>query len=381
MRIGINAEKTNDGATGVGNYSTNLVRAMLKLAPHASNELFLYFFHRGFPGENSFLKDSTHARIRSSETPYRHNSRRILWEQFHLPLLAKGDSLDLLHYVDHSLSLIERPCPTVITVHDLAFYRMPKMYDFTRRYYKQLIARPSIKKATRIIAISEHTKNEIVELIRVNPDKIDVIPYGLNPVFRQIENKDILESFCKKHRLPKNFILFVGTFQPRKNLDALLTAFSRIPASLRPPMVFCGQKGWLYKPIFSRIGQLNLQKEIIVLGPLPNETLPLLYNSASLFVYPSLYEGFGLPLLEAMACGVPVLASNGTSIPEVVGDAAETVNPKDIDAISNSLERLFSDDEKRNRLIKSGLKRASIFSWEKTARLTYQTYDKAIQAV
>ena len=376
MRIGINAEKICDNRTGVGIYAQNLVETMLR--ENADDNFFLYFFHKNKRYQDLLSYPENKVTIRSAHVKYRQNRKRILWEQLLLPSLARANNVDVFHYIDHAVSLFRLPSKTIITVHDLVFFRLPNMFDGPRRYYKKLVAPSSLKKADRIIAVSNHTKLDIMELLKIPSEKIDVIPYGLDPIFKPISSKNELENFRIKYNLPINFILFVGTFQPRKNLETLIRAYSRINPNNNIPLVLCGSRGWLWRPIFKLIHDMKLEKQILLLPSLPNQSLPLLYNLADLFVYPSWYEGFGLPPLEAMACKTPVIVSDRSSLPEVVGDAGIKVNPNDVDELAFTMEKVLSDSEIQSRMKDAGILQAAKFCWKKTVKETFKTYKKAL---
>jgi glycosyltransferase involved in cell wall biosynthesis len=199
---------------------------------------------------------------------------------------------------------------------------------------------------------------------------------GFDPRMTQPRSPDEGESVCRKYGLPKEYLLYVGTIQPRKNLETLIEAFYRLKksASIDDKLVIVGRKGWLYEKLFARIKELHLESEIIFTGFVPDEELPFIYDRARVFLYLSLFEGFGLPPLEAMACGVPVITSNTTSLPEVVGDAGITVSPTDIDGVSAAIMRIISDPVLAAHLREAGRARAALFSWETAARETLAVY-------
>jgi glycosyltransferase involved in cell wall biosynthesis len=221
-------------------------------------------------------------------------------------------------------------------------------------------------------------------LFGIPPEKVEVVYLGICENFRPLPEGEV-EAFRKKRGLPERFILFVGTIEPRKNLTRLIEAFSLLsPLSPLPfpfsplPLVIVGAKGWLYEEVFAKVEELGLEREVIFPGYIPWGELPLWYNAATIFVYPSLYEGFGLPPLEAMACGTPVIASNASSLPEVVGDAGILVSPGDVDGLAEAMKLLLSDETLREDLSRRGLRRAKGFSWEKTAEKTVQVYLRAL---
>jgi glycosyltransferase involved in cell wall biosynthesis len=374
LRIGLNSQKLLAANTGVGNYTYHLVRHLLEV--DRENRYCLFFFNQLRDGQDLFARSVAPYQVESSGFGTTLNSARILWEQILLPARAKACDVDVFHYIDHTLSLVRRPCPTVITVHDLAFFRVPEMYNLSRRFYKQFVSLRSVKRATRVITISEYTRREILEITGVDGDRVEVIPYGISAAFRPIPRDAALEAFRARARLPERFLLFVGTLQPRKNVDGLLRAFRKaldrggFPHSL----VLAGDRGWLYEEVFALIGTLGLRDRVIYMDTVPHGDLPAVYNLADLFVYPSWFEGFGLPPLEAMACGTPVICSSTTSLPEVVGDAGITVHPSDVDGLADGIARVLSDPALAARMREAGLARARTFSWDENARRTIGVY-------
>jgi glycosyltransferase involved in cell wall biosynthesis len=240
----------------------------------------------------------------------------------------------------------------------------------------RLFAHLSVRRARRILAVSESTKRDLIQCYSLSPDKVDVVYNGVDPAFRPLPS-DKIAPFRTEANLPERFMLFVGTLEPRKNVIGLLEAYARLPKG-RPPLMLVGGKGWLYDEIFARVEALELTREVHFVGYVAAETLPLWYNAADLFVYPSLYEGFGLPALEAMACGTPVITSTASSLPEVVGDAARLVDPGDTDGLAATMAQLLGSREQREQMRVAGLARANKFSWEKTAVQTAHSFRQAL---
>lgn len=305
--------------------------------------------------------------------------KRILWEQFIQPFALRRVKPSLYHAMAF---VIPRaiPCPSVVTVYDLSFMRFPEVLTTFRRNYLQRFTRSSCQRATRIIAISESTAQDMVEYWGISRDKIDVTLLGVSPEFQPLPENDI-ETFREKKGLPKRFLFFVGTLEPRKNLPMLIRAYGNLLQDVREEvhLVLGGGKGWLYDEIFETIERLNLNDTVHTPGYIPAEELALWYNAADALVYPTIYEGFGFPVIEAMACGKPVLVSNSSSLPEVVGDVGTLLPPDDESAWTQALSKLILDDEGRLGQ-KSNLEAwASQFTWQRTARQTIESYQKALQ--
>jgi glycosyltransferase involved in cell wall biosynthesis len=298
---------------------------------------------------------------------------RILWEQVVAPIAARRAGVDVLHGPVNVVPLLGAT-PSIVTVHDLAFLRFPEQYPTLQRRYLHRLTRQSVMRANLTIAVSGHTRADIVELLDADPERVIAVPNGVDDEFSPRHGTAELDEFRKERALPEEFILFVGTLQPRKNLEGLIRAYARLDPAERLPLVVVGSPGWMYQGIFDTLAGHRLEREVIFAGYADSGSLPLWYSAASVFVYPSLYEGFGLPVLEAMACGTPVITSDTSSLPEVAGDAALTVDPTDVDAISTSLRRLLNDGALRDDLRRRGVQRARAFSWRRTAERTANLY-------
>jgi glycosyltransferase involved in cell wall biosynthesis len=291
------------------------------------------------------------------------------------PRVLRHVEADLVHGPVFVGPLIA-PCPVVITVHDLSFIRFPHLFRPANRLYLTVMTRLSARRARRLIAVSEHAASETVRLLGVPREKVDVVYHGVDPLFRPLPPEQVA-AFRRRRRLPDQFVLFVGTLEPRKNLERLIEAFARIPRG-EAKLVLVGGKGWLYEDLFARVEALGLSDAVVFPGYVRSEELPLWYNAATAFAYPSLYEGFGMPVTEAQACGTPVVTSTSSSLPEAAGDAALLVDPEDVEAIATGLTQILDDDTLREALTKRGLAHARTFDWSRTARQTVQVYRRAL---
>jgi glycosyltransferase involved in cell wall biosynthesis len=302
-------------------------------------------------------------------------SVRVLWEQLVQPQVLRQIDADLVH-APVFVGPLAAPCPVVTTIHDLSFIRFPHLFRRVNRIYLTVMTRLSARRARRLIAVSEHAASEAVHLLGVSREKIDVVYHGVDPVFRPLPANQVA-AFRERQGLPHKFVLFVGTLEPRKNLKHLIEAFSRVYDG-RIQLVLVGGKGWLYNDLFARVQELNLGAGVLFLGYARSEDLPLWYNAATALAYPSLYEGFGMPVTEAQACGTPVLTSNKSSLPEAAGEAALLVDPQNVEEIAAGLNRLLSDDALRKDLKERGLAHARRFNWPRTAQQTIQVYRRAL---
>jgi glycosyltransferase involved in cell wall biosynthesis len=366
MRIGIDARLVFYNRAGIGQYIIQLTEAMARLKPE--DDTFVLLQSRK---DQSNLINSNGFERKSLWTPS-HNR----FEQPALSFEISGLGLDLLHSPDF-IPPFRRKCKSVITVHDLAFLLYPHfLTKESARYYGQIDN--AWRNTDHIIAVSETTKQDSIKMLGVPEKKISVIHEAANPIYRPVPKDEARQIAQKKYKLDKDFILFVSTIEPRKNLPGLLQAYRRLLDEYKRDelLVLAGSKGWLWEEVYETVDRLNLEKHVAFLGRVPSHDLVYLYNAAELLVHPSFYEGFGLTPLEAMNCGTPVIVSNTSALPEVVGDAAMMIDPHDIDGLTVALWRLLTEEELRQDFIEKGVKRAKNFSWLEAAKKTMEVYHK-----
>jgi glycosyltransferase involved in cell wall biosynthesis len=278
------------------------------------------------------------------------------------------------------------PCPTVVTIHDISFEHYPQFFSPRDRLILKTLVPLSARRARRIITVSEHAKGEIMACYDITADKIAVTYEAAGEQFRPITNPTALQTVRTKYGIPDGpFILALGNLQPRKNIRRLVEAFARLDLSqrkvqslLQSTLVIAGKAQWRESEIFQSVRDRGLEDAVILPGYVDDADLPALYSAATVFVYPSLYEGFGLPPLEAMACGTPVISSNAASLPEVVSDAALTIDPTDIDALAQALVEVLSSPERQEDLRQRGLRRVAQFSWDRCAAETLSVYREVL---
>jgi glycosyltransferase involved in cell wall biosynthesis len=300
---------------------------------------------------------------------------RIVWEQTVLPRKLATLKPDLLHGLAYALP-VGWSGPGVVTIYDLSFLRFPDAFKPANRIYLTATTRATVRRARRILTISEHTRRDIVRLLSVPEQRVDVTYPAAEERYRPLPNRDV-EAFRVARRLPDSFVFALGTLEPRKNLVGLLQAYARLPRP-RPSLYVAGGAGWRFSPIFDTVRQLHLAEDVHWLGYVPEDELPLWYNAARLFAFPSLYEGFGLPVLEAMACGTPVITSTAASLPEVGGKAAVLVPPLDTERIAHEMERILDDSQLRTEMRAAGRIQASRFSWRAMTDQTVNAYARAV---
>ena len=364
-------------SVGIRHYTINLVRNILKL--NEEREVLL------FP----FLTEKTKKHFEGLHYKgFVFNERYQKWLFAILSHLGGGNLISK-RYLNHwdlfwtpGTFLLPVRCCVVGTINDLTTIIFPQFHKRKVVEHQEKMFNYFKERASLIIAISENTKSDIVKYLHIPEDKIRTIYCGVGDEFRRIEDVQYLKSRLKGIGMDYPYLFYLGTLEPRKNVERLIEAFIQLKKGrkINEKLVISGIKGWGYQSIFDRVASSGIEKEVIFTDFVPSESLPFLYNGASAFVYPSLYEGFGLPVLEAMACGVPVVTSNVSSLPEVAGDAAVLINPYSVDDLTNGISRILSDGDLRNSCITKGIERAKSFSWERCAIETRKVFNEAYDA-
>lgn len=311
------------------------------------------------------------------EVPLRRRSLVPWWDYVAVPATLRRHRVRLYHNTRAAIPW-RCPCRAMMTVHDLAPFIFPETFAFRQRLYLQWSARGGAKRAEMILTVSEHSRSDILRMMDVPPERVRVVYNGITGQFRVIRDDARLEAFRRRYRIASPVLLYLGTIQPRKNVDVIIRAFARLKKERRIPhrLYIVGRKGWLTDGLEDLAARLCVHDDVVFTGAAPDDDLPLFFNVADVFINPSSYEGFGLTLLEAMACGAPVVTSDVSSIPEVVGDAALTVNPTDADEVAGAVDRLLSDPALRTRCVERGLARAARFTWQAAAEQILAVYDE-----
>lgn len=367
MRIGIDALMIDETPTGVGRYAINLINMIdKKINDDKSIEVYIQ------KKAKVYFKDLKNIHLKLIGD-FSSNKERIIFQQIKLPLIIKNDKIDMMHYIDYLIPIFCN-IPFIVTIHDLSFYHRD-FYNASIAFFKRLISGLAIKKSKSIICVSDFTKRTIENKYKIN-NKAKTIYLGYDKIYKKIniQNSDKLDLIKSKYKLKNKFILFVGTVEQRKNIRNLISAYKVIENKIEHQLIIAGKKGWMFDEIFKMVEELNLKEKVIFTDYIKNEEMLYLYNLADLFVFPSFYEGFGIPPLEAMACGCPVIVSNTTSLPEVTGDAAILVDPNSVEDIADSMFNIITNRDLNNTLREKSLIQARKFSWEKCAEETMKLY-------
>ncbi len=375
--IGIDYTAAHEQGAGIGRYVRELVRALAALDDATPYRLFVAGAQRSAlplpPGANFTWRPTRITPLWFAR----------LWHRLQLPLPVEAFTgrVKLFHATDFTLPPTLPGTRTLLTVHDLSFVRAPEATTPVLKAYLDAVVPRSVRRATHVLADSQATKNDLVELCGTPPDKITVLLGGVNPEFKPVADADARRAVRARYGLPPNPYFFsVGTVQPRKNYARLVQAVVALgPQYADYHLVIAGGRGWLDAPIYQTVRDLGMDERVHFTGFARDEDLPALYSEAVCLAYPSLYEGIGLPVLEAMACGTPVITSNLSSLPEVAGDAALLVDPYDVQALAEALRRLLDDPALRQTLIARGAGQAAFFTWERAAAQLLTVYRQMVQ--
>jgi glycosyltransferase involved in cell wall biosynthesis len=361
---------------GIGRYAANLARAMGSLL--ASDERLTVLHDPVYPP--SIAASAAVRTLSVDASPF------SLAQQWKLPRLLHELDADLYHSAYFLMPYTRRPAgmPTLLTVYDLIPLLLPRQSTLRARLLARSATRLALRAARRVIAISEAARRDYLDHFRLQPEKIQAIPLAADPAFRP-QSRETVAALRSRYGLPERYVLYLGSNKPHKNLERLVEAWAllQLPGSAPAaeqtlPLVIAGAWDDRYPVARQRAEALSLGAQIRWLGAAPEADLPALYAGALLFVFPSLYEGFGLPVLEAMACGTPVVCSNSSSLPEVAGDAALTVDPLDTERLASAIGQALDDECLREDLRAKGLRQAGSYSWPRTARLTIETYRRTL---
>lgn len=369
MRIAIDAHSVGAKLGGNESYAVNLIEALAQIDSVNSYTLYV---------TTAEARDRFHQRWPNFKVHTTLPHTPLIRIPLTLSAELRKHPVDVLHVQFTAPPFC--PCPVVVSVHDLSFEHLPQTFLRRSRTQLRLTVRHSARRADRILTLSEHTRGDVIKTYKIDPAKVVAIPLAAPAHFGPVTDDKELQRVRHNYGIDGDYVLSVGSIQPRKNLVRLINAY----ASLRgihsgnsfPKLVIVGKKGWLYDETLRALEETGVKDSIVLTGYVPEPDLPALYSGALCFVYPSYFEGFGLPPLEAMKCGAPVVVGDATSLPEVVGDAGLKVDPFDVSAIAKAIGEVINNSELRRELRVKGLKRAEMFDWQDTARQTLQVYEQ-----
>lgn len=348
---------------GVGVYALKTIDNLLKLSQFEHEYIILI---QNDDKEVIDLLKQNNIKIKCvNASIFRRLLFRILLEQLYIPYLILKHKVDLVHSLHYSYPLFRFWAKCIVTIHDLTFFLYPEVHTKIKCYYFKTFIKWNAYSKNELICVSESTANDLISYFPSCKKRVHIIPLAVEDI-----PLISLSSVRKRLNIPSHYILFIGTLEPRKNLVSLIRAYSLITDKVELSLVIVGKKGWFYESIFDEVKQNNIEEKVYFTGFVTEEEKYALLGNCEVFIYPSLYEGFGLPVLEALKLAKPVITSNVSSMPEVAGNAALLVNPKSVSDISKALLMLITDEELKNNLKSKAKKQASFFSWEKTAKQT-----------
>lgn len=365
MRIGIDLHMVNDFMQGSRTHVYNVTQALIELDRH--NDYFLYFTHK--PRELPAVFNQPRVHIRTIFP-----STRLVRLPVSFPLKLAIDQIDVFHCQYMGPPFLTMPY--VVTIHDILHETHPEFYKGLLRYFMCRCYPFSARRAARVLTVSEYSRQEIIKHYRIPEHRLAVTYNAVSGEFRPVTDPQRIQQVKRKYGIGSNYILFVGRLEPRKNIPNLIRAYHLLKERLDSPpkLVIAGMKDFMFEHLFETTARLKLVNDVVFTGRVDQEDLPVIYSAADLFVYPAYAEGFGIPPLEAMACGVPVITSNTTSLPEVVGNAAMMVPPEDITALSQAMAQVLKNPEVQQDMRARGLRRVRLFSWTQTAARLLETY-------
>jgi glycosyltransferase involved in cell wall biosynthesis len=371
MKVLVDYTQIPEQKVGVGIYADNL----LKNIARTNAENIFYILVQNDEELNGLDRTGNIKVIKLSSSIFRIFIFRILIEQFYIPYLVLKHQINIVHSLHYSFPLFSFWAKKVVTIHDLTFFLFPELHVPVKRYFFRIFIRMSVIFCDKLICVSESTKNDLISIFSKSASKIAVIPLGKDERFNTDVDSEGVAKVKEKYGITKKYILFIGTLEPRKNIDNLIKSYNDLKkAGFDYQLVIVGRKGWYYQSIFDLVNMCELSDSVIFTGYIDEYEKPYIISGAKAFVYPSIYEGFGIPVLESISCGIPTITSNVSSLPEVAGNAALLIDPFDQSSIFNALIKLLSDETLSRDLSEKSIKQAQKFSWAKTSAMTLNLY-------
>jgi len=373
MRIAIDA-RMGDTRGGIGVYIREIISRLADI--DKKNQ---YYIIVNKHGGRSFLPSADNFSIIESTISHKHYFIKDLWIQFYLPFLLEANRIDLYFNPRYILPFFRRKTKMVVTMHDMIAFLYPENWPGISGFRIRNYIKYSSQRADIILAVSNCAKKDIIRILNIPEDKIKVIYCGINQkLFKPIPDLSLQGIVKRKYGIRKKYIFTVGPLGTRKNHDRLIDAYSILPKYIREDyqLVISGEKKGTYHNLLKKVSKTCLKDDVVFTGFIPEKEMPVIISAASLFVFPSLYEGFGIPLLEAMACGIPLLVSNVSSIPEVVGNAALLFDPYNINEMASVIERAVTDKDLSQKLVQRGFERIKKYSWENTAKEVLRVFEE-----
>ena len=368
--------------TGIGWVADGILRELIKQWPEAELQLNYFKLRNRSAGRPPGIQEYVNLGFQDVCAFFSFSLYKLIWNMFPIPYNRFfGKDTDITFFFNYYIPPGVKG-KRVTIFHDMAYKVFPETVRTRTKMMLDSNMVQACKRADAILTVSEFTKSEVVKYLDVNPEKITVMPLGIRRErFHTGYSEDQVSKVKEKYHLPNDYLLYLGTLEPRKNISRLIEAYALLKQECAdlPPLILVGRKGWMYDEIFEKIQKLRLESDVWSTGYAENDDVPVLLSGAMAFVFPSIYEGFGMPPLEAMACGTPVLTSNVSSMPEVAGDCAVLVDPFSVESIRDGLRRMVQDSDLRNELSKKGIQRAETFTWTRTAGIVSDVFRKLMQ--
>ncbi|MBS4015545.1 MAG: glycosyltransferase family 4 protein [Candidatus Latescibacteria bacterium] len=372
MKIAIDALPAKSLHHGMGTYIYNLLKNLISF--NSGHEFIIYKKPEVFTD----LEKDQNQQVQFRNIKKSRN-QRVLWEYTTLPKLLQKEQVDIFWGPSNFLPL-RKACKYVVTIHDLSSFTYADTYPYLRRKYYQYIIKQAVKRADLIVTDSEFSRQDIVNTFSIPAEEVKVISCGIDDIFQPIDCSDKHTQIKSKYKLPDDFIFTLGVIEPKKNTQRLVQAYTQLKNKHvdLPKLVVGGSKkyGWKNRRIFQLVDELKLKDSVIFTGFIEHQDLPVIYSTAKLFILPSLFEGFGLPVIEAMACGTPVITSNTSSLPEIAGDAAVLINPYDTEEIGQAIIKVISDQQLQTEMRAKGFKNVKRFSWQESAHELLDVFEQ-----